>query len=199
MSAGRVSRRAAFVDRDGVVNALVPDPVSGDGESPLDPADVRLLPGAAAALRKLRSAGFVLVGVSNQPAAAKAKISVSGVEAVQQRVLELLEADGTWFDAFRLCLHHPEGIVPELSRSCRCRKPAPGMLLDAADQLGIVLERSWMIGDIDTDVEAGRAAGCRTVLVEHPGSAHKRGNVTSDVSVGDLTAAAAAILDQEPL
>jgi D-glycero-D-manno-heptose 1,7-bisphosphate phosphatase len=187
-----------FVDRDGVINALAMDPVSGEPESPLNPADVRLLPGAGAALRQLRDAGFLLVGVSNQPAAAKGTLTIAQLEAIQARVLELLGVEGVRFDDFRICLHHPDGIVPALSGPCDCRKPAPGMLRDAAAALGIALERSWMIGDTDADVEAGRAAGCRTVLVEHPGSAHKRrGAVAADLTACDLDRAALAILGRE--
>ena len=191
-------RPAAFVDRDGVINALVPDPASGEHESPLRVADVRLLPGVAAALQRLRDAGFLLVGVSNQPAAAKGRLPLAELGAIQRRVLELLKAGGVRFDAFRLCPHHPNGTVPELSGACECRKPAPGMLLDAAAELDIALARSWMIGDTDTDIEAGRRAGCRTVLVEHAHSRHKRaGAAAPDVVASDLGEAAAAILRRE--
>ncbi len=191
-------RPAAFLDRDGVLDALVPDPVSGNFESPLHPRDVRLLPGAAAAARRLADAGFVLVGVSNQPAAAKGVVPLEQLLAVQERVLELLAAEDVSFDGFRLCLHHPEGVVPDLSGPCACRKPAPGMLLDAATELELDLVSSWMVGDTDTDVAAGRAAGCRTALVESPGSAHKRaGAADADLKAPDLARAAAAILGGE--
>jgi D-glycero-D-manno-heptose 1,7-bisphosphate phosphatase len=193
-----VSRRAVFVDRDGVINALVPDPRSGLFESPLRVADVRLIDGAAAALALLAAAGWTLVGVSNQPAAAKGALSLDQLHAIQARVLELLSMQGVRFDDFRLCLHHPDGVVAELSGSCDCRKPAPGMLLAAASALGIVLAGSWMVGDTDADVTAGRAAGCRTILVGNPGSAHKRaGNVSPDVAATDLGAAVAEILRGE--
>jgi D-glycero-D-manno-heptose 1,7-bisphosphate phosphatase len=186
---------AAFIDRDGVVNELTPDPASGRPESPLRAQDVVLVDGAAAALRHLAAGGLLLVGVSNQPAAAKGTISPAELDAVQERVIELLAADGVRFDAFRVCLHHPEGIVPELSGACDCRKPAPGMLLDAARALNIDLSASWMIGDTDSDVEAGAAAGCRTVLIEHPGSAHKRDRgAEPDAVAPDLGAAVAVIL-----
>lgn len=188
------SAGAVFVDRDGVVNELVPDPVSGRPESPLRAEDVRLIPGAAAALRILAEAGWRLVGVSNQPSAAKGLITLAQLHAVQARVLELLETEGAGFDDFRLCLHHPQGVVPELTGPCDCRKPAPGMLLAAAAELGIDLGRSWMVGDTDGDVQAGSAAGCRTILVEHPHSAHKRtAQPQPDAVVGDLRAAAGII------
>jgi D-glycero-D-manno-heptose 1,7-bisphosphate phosphatase len=186
---------AVFVDRDGVVNELVPDPRSGRPESPLRVADVRLVPGAAAALRGLVAADWGVIGVSNQPSAAKGLMSLTELHAIHARVLELLAAEGVRFDDFRLCLHHPEGVVPELSGNCDCRKPAPGMLLAAADELDIDLSRSWMVGDTDGDVQAGRAAGCRTILVQHPDSAHKRtAELHPDAVVRDLTAAAGVIL-----
>lgn len=173
-------RAAAFVDRDGVLNALVPDPVTGDPESPLDPADVSLLPGAAAGACRLRELGFLLVGVSNQPAAAKGLVSVSTLDRVQARVLELLADEGVAFDLFEICPHHPDGVVESLSGPCDCRKPAPGMLLRACRALDLDLRRSWMIGDTDTDVAAGVAAGCHTVLIENPASAHKRSGLGSE-------------------
>jgi histidinol-phosphate phosphatase family protein len=188
-------RGAVFVDRDGVINELVPDPISGRPESPLRRGDIRLIPGASDALARLANAGWRLVGVSNQPAAAKGLVSLEELQAVQAQVLELLAADGVHFDAFKVCLHHPKGIVPELVGECECRKPAPGMLLEAARELDFDPAGSWMVGDTDGDVAVGRAAGCHTVLVEYPGSAHKRdGDPHPDTMVRNLAAAATVIL-----
>jgi D-glycero-D-manno-heptose 1,7-bisphosphate phosphatase len=189
--------RAAFIDRDGVLNEGVPDPVSGLLESPLHPDQVRLLPGVGPALRELATAGYLLVGVSNQPAAAKGKVSVEELLAVQERVSRLLAAAGApEFDDFKLCLHHPDGVVAELSGVCECRKPAPGMLLEAAAELALDLSSSWMIGDTDADVGAGRNAGCRTVLVEYPGSSHKRtGGAEPSFRAADLGGAVADVLN----
>ena len=186
---------AVFFDRDGVVNELVLDPRSRLSESPLDPAQVELVPGAAEGLRRLRDAGYLLVGVSNQPAAAKGTVSLAALESVQERVLDLLRDEGIVPDRFQLCFHHPEGVVPELTRMCNCRKPAPGMLLDAAQELDLDLASCWMIGDTDGDIEAGAAAGCRTILVENPASAHKRaGTVQPDLRAPDLATAAELLL-----
>jgi D-glycero-D-manno-heptose 1,7-bisphosphate phosphatase len=185
---------AVFFDRDGIVNELVPDPVSGLPESPLAPKHVGLLSGAAAALRRLHDAGFVLAGITNQPAAAKGYRTLSQLQDVQTRVLELLEREGVVPEGFRMCFHHPDGVVPELTGSCDCRKPAPGMLLDLANELGIDLAASWMVGDTDADVAAGAAAGCRTILVEHSGSAHKRTAGAAVPRAPDLAAAAELIL-----
>ena len=108
--------RAAFVDRDGVINELVPDPITGRPESPLRVDDVRSIPGAAARCGAWPTAGWLLVGVSNQPAPPRGRIRLAELARVQARVLELLAAEGASFDEFRICLHHPEGVVPELDR-----------------------------------------------------------------------------------
>jgi D-glycero-D-manno-heptose 1,7-bisphosphate phosphatase len=188
---------AVFLDRDGVLNELVPDPSSGRPESPLDPEQVAIVAGAAAALRALRRAGYLIVGASNQPAAAKGVVGIAQLERVHSRVLELLERDGASVDAFQICFHHPDGIVPALTRRCDCRKPAPGMLVAAAETWGIDLGASWMVGDSDDDVAAGAAAGCRTILIEHRASAHRRSpDATPDLRVPDLTAAAHHIVDR---
>jgi D-glycero-D-manno-heptose 1,7-bisphosphate phosphatase len=190
------ARPAVFLDRDGVLTELVPDPGSGLPESPLSQGDVRLVPGAAAAAKRLRDdGGYALVGVTNQPAAAKGRLTVSRLEEVQTRVVDLLAAAGVELDGWRMCLHHPDGVVAELSGPCECRKPAPGMLLDAARELGLDLDRSWMVGDTDADVEAGRAAGCRTALIVHPGSAHKRSEAAgADLEGSDLAHVSALVL-----
>jgi D-glycero-D-manno-heptose 1,7-bisphosphate phosphatase len=194
-----MSRAAVFVDRDGVLTELVPDPRSGLPESPLHLEDVALIGGAPAALGRLRDAGYVLVGVTNQPAAAKGVAGIAALNAVQERVVTLFEQEGVAFDRFAVCFHHPEGVVPELTKTCGCRKPAPGMLIDAARELGLDLGRSWLVGDTDTDVAAGVAAGVRTVVIENPASAHKRQRSgAADLSARDLTAAADAILRADP-
>jgi len=186
---------AVLFDRDGIVNELVPDPDSGLPESPLHPEDVTLVPSAPAALRALRDAGFLLVGISNQPAAAKGTVSRDELDRVQSRVLDLLAEEGIVPDGFFICFHHPLGVVQELTGECECRKPAPGLLLEAAVALDLDLETSWMLGDTDADVEAGRAAGSRTILVEYPGSAHKRrSTVDPDIRASDVEIASRRIL-----
>ncbi len=188
-------RPAVFLDRDGVLNEGAPDPVSDELESPLRVEDVRLLSGAAAAARELAEAGYALVCVTNQPAAAKGKATVAQLQAVHARVLELLAREGVHLDASELCFHHPEGTVAPWAGPCACRKPEPGMLLAAAAELDLDLAASWMVGDTDADVAAGRAAGCRTALVEYPGSAHKRaGAADPDLRVPDLAGAAEQML-----
>ncbi len=195
-----MSRGAVFLDRDGVINEGVPDPSSGQLESPLTVADVRLLPGVPAALRRLAGAGWALACVTNQPAAAKGKAPVEQLRAVHEHVLALLRREGVVLGVSRICWHHPEGAVPALTMRCDCRKPAPGMLLSAAAELGADVAASWMIGDTDADVQAGRTAGARTVLIEYPGSAHKRtGGQAPTFWAEDLTGAVNNLLGWPPM
>ena len=181
---------AAFVDRDGVINEPVWDARTESFESPYRPEDVTLVAGAAEGLARLRDAGFRLVLASNQPAAAKGHVTLGDLDAVHERVVELLRTEGVGLDGAYYCHHHPDFGGP-----CDCRKPAPGLLLVAAGDLRLDLDASWMIGDADTDVMAAHAAGVRAVLVEHPDTAHRRGGpVEPERTAPDLARAAARIV-----
>jgi D-glycero-D-manno-heptose 1,7-bisphosphate phosphatase len=152
-----------------------------------------LLPGAPEAVDALRRAGWAVVVASNQPAAAKGTATLDDLRAVHHRLRDALPP----LDGWRYCLHHPDAAVELLAGPCPCRKPAPGLLITAAFELDLDLPESWMVGDADTDVEAGIAAGCRTILVEHPDSAHRRkGTTAADRHAADITGAVRAILDQ---
>ena len=160
-------RPAVFLDRDGTLNEILFDP-EGREESPFRPEDLVLLPGAGAFTRRLREAGFLTVLATNQPGVAKEKITIAGLEQVHERLLNLLAKQGGGLDKLCYCPHHPIGLPGSTSQFvqvCDCRKPAPGMLLKAAEELGIDLPRSWMVGDKLLDVKAGQAAGCRTILL----------------------------------
>jgi D-glycero-D-manno-heptose 1,7-bisphosphate phosphatase len=186
--------RVVILDRDGIVNELVAQPPDNDPESPLSPDEVRLLADAPGALELIRGSGFLLACATNQPSAAKGLITVAEVNAIQDKVLDELGQRGIELDAVRMCLHHPRASRPELGGPCRCRKPAPGMLLDVLQQLDAEASTSWMIGDTDADVLAGQAAGLRTILVRNPASRHKRsGQVRPDVAVTTLLEAAAIV------
>jgi len=177
---------AVFLDRDDTLVAC--RSVVSDGDLG-DPALVTLLPGALEGCRALRRAGFTLVVVSNQGGVARGKFGVEAVEAVNRRVNELL--DGA-IALFRFCPFHPRGVVPGFITEHFWRKPQPGMVLDAAEILDLDLDRSWMVGDALRDCEAGRAAGCRTVLIgdEWPDS----GDDAVDALAPDLLTAAQAII-----
>ncbi len=193
-------RPTVFLDRDGVLNELVPQRCGGAFESPLREQDVALIAGAAVGAAHLAQAGFQLACVSNQPAAAKGAVTVKQLLAVHGRVVALLAELGVRFAEERLCLHHPEGTVPHLAGACSCRKPAPGMLLDAGRALSADMARSWMVGDTDADIAAGEAAGCRTMLIENPHSAHKRkGPARPDARAATLLEGASKILADDAL
>jgi histidinol-phosphate phosphatase family protein len=156
---GRAPRRAVFLDKDGTLVEDIPYNV--------DPQKVSLSRGAAAGLAALHAAGYRLVVVSNQSGAARGYFPEAALEGVRRRLGELLAAHRIPLAGFFWCPHHPDGVVPELAVACDCRKPAPGMLLRAASELGLDLGASWLVGDILDDVEAGRRAGCRTVLLDN--------------------------------
>jgi len=157
--------KAVFLDRDGVINRNVMNPRTLAWEAPLTVEDFALAPNALAALSALRQAGFLLFLVSNQPNYAKAKASLQTLENIHRHLLNLLDQQGIEFAAFYYCLHHPQGVVPGHSGPCRCRKPSPFFLLQARDQFGLDMERSWMVGDRASDIDCGHAAGVHTVRV----------------------------------
>jgi histidinol-phosphate phosphatase family protein len=154
-----MAQRAVCLDKDGTLIEDVPYSV--------DPAQMRLAPGAAAGLPRLRDAGFRLFVISNQPGVAHGLFAEEALEAVKDRLCELLASLGVTLDGFYYCPHHPEATVPRDAVTCGCRKPQPGLILAAARAGGVVLDQSWFIGDILDDVEAGRRAGCRTVHIDN--------------------------------
>lgn len=153
---------AVFVDRD---NTLIDDP-----GYLRDPENVRLLDGVAEALIRLRDAGYPVIVVTNQSGIARGYLSEAELEAIHKRMTDLLHARGAQVDAIYYCpyLNGPDAVIEEYRCASDLRKPKPGMFLLAAKEMNIDLEASWMIGDSDRDMQAGRAAGCRTILIgEH--------------------------------
>jgi len=155
---GRAPRAAVFLDKDGTVIVDVPYNV--------DPGLMRLTDGAADGLHALHAAGYPLVVVSNQAGVAHGYFEEAALGPVEARLRELLGAAGVPLTGFYYCPHHPCGAVERYTVACQCRKPAPGLVERAAREHHIDLARSWLIGDILNDVEAGKRAGCRTVLVD---------------------------------
>jgi D-glycero-D-manno-heptose 1,7-bisphosphate phosphatase len=178
---------AIFLDRDGTLNELALNPATGDWESPHRPEEVRPAPGLAEAMALLAAAKKPLFVVSNQPSAAKGKCSLDDLAAVHQSVQALVEAGPAKVTQWYYCYHHPQGIVPTL---CECRKPGTLFLREASRDHGVDLAASWFIGDQDFDVRCGRDAGCRTIVIENPRSAGKRGKERADHSVASLLEAA---------
>lgn len=149
---------AVFLDRDGTINV--------EAGYIKDLANLHLMPGAAAAIKRLNDMGVPAILATNQSGPARGYYPETWVHTLNNRVLELLQAEGARLDDMFYCPHLPDGTVPEYTMDCRCRKPEPGMLEDAAAKHGLDLSVSYMIGDKSTDVEVGQRAGCRTVLLK---------------------------------
>lgn len=167
---------AIFLDKDGTVVVDVPYNVK--------PSLLRLAPGAAEGLPRLAER-YRLFIVSNQSGIAHGKFDEAAVAIVERRLREMLAKIGAPLAGFYYCPHHPEGEVAAYRQSCDCRKPQPGLLLRAAAEHNIDAAQCWMIGDILDDVEAGRRAGCRTVLVDNGGETEWQ---LSDIRQPDYTA-----------
>jgi D-glycero-D-manno-heptose 1,7-bisphosphate phosphatase len=180
--------RAIFLDKDGTLVEDVPYNI--------DPELVRLTPHAIDGLQLLQEHGFALFIVTNQAGMAKAFFSPNEWQRMQDYLSKLLASCGIYLSGFQVCPHHPQGSVADLALPCACRKPLPGMLLQAADEHSIDLRASWMIGDILHDVEAGKRAGCRTVLIDNGNETEWEINASRmpDLVVSDLLEAAHAIL-----
>lgn len=147
-------RPAIFFDRDGVLIE--------DSHYVASVAEVRVIPGAADAVRRAQAAGYAVVVVTNQSGVARGLFPEAQVAAVHAHIET---ESGLTFDRWEYCPHHTDGTVPEFTSDCDCRKPKPGMLRRAAAALDLDFARSWIIGDRATDLEAGFAAGCRAILV----------------------------------
>ena len=154
-------RKAIFLDRDGTINENMD----------IHPSvkNFNLLPGVAEAIRKINETHYLAVVVTNQPMIAKGFLTFQELENIHKKMETLLGNERAYLDRIYFCPHHPEkgfaGELTELKVDCDCRKPKPGMLLQAARDLNIDLTNSWMIGDNLSDIEAGRRAGCNSILL----------------------------------
>jgi histidinol-phosphate phosphatase family protein len=183
-----MSEAAIFLDKDGTLVEAVPYNV--------DPARVRLLPGVLDGLRRLQSAGYRLVVVSNQPGVAFARFRRSALARTEECMDRLVAGGGVIITAYAWCPHHPRGAHPWYATTCDRRTPEPGLLIDAAREHALDLSQSWMIGDILDDIEAGNRAGCRSVLVDRGGETEWRGGAlrAPDAIVYRFDAAAEIVL-----
>ncbi len=155
-------QKAIFLDRDGTINKYV--------GFLRKPEEFELLSDAAEAIKLVNNSGYLAIVVTNQPVIARGEVTWNGLEEIHNKMETELGKQGAYLDAIYFCPHHPhkgyEGEISELKFDCDCRKPKPGMLLEAAKNLNISLEESYMIGDSDTDVEAGKAAGCISIKIK---------------------------------
>lgn len=183
--------KAVFIDKDGT---LIPDVPYNT-----DPAVISLQPCATEGLRELQNKGFLLIIISNQAGVARGYFKEEALVGVEARLKELLAVEHIKLDGFYYCPHHPEGTIKEYSIVCDCRKPAPGLFLRAAGDFNIDLKESWMIGDILNDVEAGKNAGCRSILIDNGNETEwlAGNNRVPDHSVKNINEAALLILNEK--
>jgi len=181
-----MSDKAIFLDRDGT---LIEDPGYLN-----DPEQVKLLEGAAEALVELRAMGYKLIVVSNQSAVARGLVTEKVLGEIHNRLNQLLAAKHAHLDRIYYCPYHPDGVVPRYRKDSDLRKPNPGMLVTAADEMDINLSDSWLIGNSSSDIEAGLRAGCKTILINRsldykqsqpnqPGPDYKGVNIKEAVNI----------------
>lgn len=154
-------QKAIFLDRDGTINRYVGFLTEID--------KFELLPGVSEAIKKINESGYLAIVVTNQPVIARGEVTYEQLDMIHNKMETLLGHNGVYVDAIYYCPHHPhsgyEGEIKELKIECECRKPKPGMLLEAARNFNIDLSESWMVGDSDNDMEAGKNAGCKTAYI----------------------------------
>jgi len=156
---------AVFLDRDGVINQLVFFPDLGLIDSPLNPTQFKLIPGAAEAIKMLNHLKLKVIVVSNQPGIAKGKMSEELFDKICQKMKILLAKNGAHLDGEYYCLHHPKAKRREFKVECDCRKPQPGLILKAAKDFGLDTSKCYMVGDGLTDIKAGSVVGCKLILI----------------------------------
>lgn len=181
----RSKQRAIFLDRDGTLNKYVGFLRNTD--------EFELVSGVAEAVKLINASGCLAIVATNQPVIARGEVTFDELAEIHNKMETLLGHEGAYLDGIYFCPHHPhkgyEGEVPELKIECECRKPKAGMLLKAAEDFNIDLSQSWMIGDGENDILAGKAAGCRTALIGNE-------SFGQDITAETLTEAVKLILKQ---
>ncbi|HEU5377707.1 MAG TPA: HAD family hydrolase [Ktedonobacteraceae bacterium] len=152
-----MKHRALFLDRDGTLIHPIP--------YPSHTKDLHLYERIGSQLRTLQTMGFLLVVITNQSGIARGYFSEIDLQCMHEHLMAELAIFGVQLTAIYYCPHHPEGVIPQFAKHCTCRKPQPGMLLQASSDLNIDLRHSWFIGDTLSDIEAGNRAGCSTILL----------------------------------
>ena len=157
----RNKQKAIFLDRDGTINKYV--------GVLRDINDFELIPGVAEAIKRINSSGYLAIVVTNQPVVARGEVTLEELTEIHNKMETILGQKGAYLDGIYFCPHHPhsgyEGEILELKIDCKCRKPKPGMLIQAAEDFNIDLSESWMVGDGENDIKAGLNAGCKTALL----------------------------------
>jgi histidinol-phosphate phosphatase family protein len=161
----REGMKAVLLDRDGVINSLVYHEDAGVIDSPFTTSQFKLLPRVPAAIRHFNKLGLRVAVVSNQPGIAKGYLRRKTLQWFEKTMVSAIRSGGGEIDAIYYCLHHPEAKIRKYRKRCRCRKPAIGLLQQAAADLNVSLQECYMVGDGISDLLAGTRAGCRTVFI----------------------------------
>lgn len=180
--------KAIFLDRDGTLNVLAP------GEYILRASEVRLLPGAAAAVRKFNLLGYLVILITNQGVIGRKTLTESQLHEINSLLIRRVEARGGKIDAIYHCPHHPKAILPDYAVRCRCRKPEIGLVTKAVRDFSIDKRKSFFVGDTTLDILTGTRAGLKTILVKTGyGGKDKKYDVKPDVIVKNLQEAARVV------
>ncbi|MEW5803146.1 MAG: HAD family hydrolase [bacterium] len=160
--------KAIFLDRDGVINEIIYHHDIGVIDSPFTPGQFHLRDGVGQAIKEINGTGFLAIVATNQPGIAKGHFDENVLNSITEKMKTDLALEGACLDDIYMCLHHPTGNDqgnPQYIMDCACRKPKPGLLLEAAQKHRLNLNASYMIGDSITDIQAGACAGCTTFLI----------------------------------
>ena len=187
--------KAVFLDRDGVINPLVYNPETGEYESPHFVEDFSIYTYVLKSLRILKSNGYVIIVVSNQPSYAKGKTSLENIKSIEKLLFNYSEENGNLIDDYYYCYHHPDGIVEEYSGQCSCRKPGTLFLEKAIEKFDLNEKSCWFVGDQDTDIKCGKAMGFKTIKIDNKHSLHKRGTEPSTYLADNLQDAITKIIN----
>jgi D-glycero-D-manno-heptose 1,7-bisphosphate phosphatase len=181
--------RAILLDRDGVLNQLVYYE-DGHVSSPISAEQLVVYFRAAESIKKIHKMGYKAIVISNQPGVAKKQFSFAELQRMNNTIKRALAKGGTALDGEYYCLHHPQALIKKYRMNCDCRKPKPGLILRAARENNLDLKKSFFVGDALTDVQAGKAAGCKTVFIGQMtdllNRMMKKHNAVPDFMIGSL-------------
>lgn len=178
--------KAIFLDRDGVINYPIFNPKTNQYEAPLKEEDLKLFPWVIDSLKELIDLNYKLFLVSNQPDYAKGKTTLENLRQAHNKLNKILLDNNINFTEYYYCYHHPQGIIPEYTMVCECRKPGNLFLRQASSKFNINLSFSWMVGDSDVDIFCGQSVGVRTIMISLKESAHRTGKSKPEFSVSSL-------------
>jgi len=182
-------KRAVFLDRDGVINCSVYNSTTKEYEAPHKAEDFKLYPGVIESLRELLNLNYKLFVVTNQPDYAKGKTTLENLKLVHEKMHLIFTESNINFTEYYCCYHHPNGIIPEYTMVCSCRKPGTYFLTQSKLKYGLNMALSWMIGDRDSDIYCGQSAGTKTIQIVQETSKDRAGQSKPDYKTNNLTEA----------